>query len=41
VAELQAERVAAAAAAEAAASGEVAAPEPTTALERGEALFRK
>jgi len=41
VADLQAERVAAAAAAEAAASGEVAAPEPTTALERGEALFRK
>ncbi len=40
VAELQAERVAAAAAAEAALSGEVYA-EPTTALERGEALFRK
>lgn len=40
VAELHAERVAAAAAAEAAANGEVYA-EPTTALERGEALFRK
>ncbi|WP_188946377.1 cell cycle transcriptional regulator TrcR, partial [Polymorphobacter multimanifer] len=41
VAELQAERIAAAAAAEAAANGEEARPEPTTALERGEALFRK
>ncbi len=41
VAELQAERVAAAAAAEAALNGETARPEPTTALERGEALFRK
>lgn len=40
VAELQAEREAAAAAAEAALRGEVPS-EPTTALERGEALFRK
>ncbi len=41
VAELHAERVAAAAAAEAALSGEVPVAEPTTALERGEALFRR
>lgn len=41
VAELQAEREAAARAAEAAASGEIAPAAPTTALERGEALFRK
>jgi len=41
VAELQAERTAAAEAADAIARGDVAPVEPTTALERGEALFKK